>query len=267
MWVIRSRKVTWPATLINLYLLLNAVRALHKFTPLQMDDYAITSLASAEQCVLSRALPPAAPPANATASSNLIDLALGTIKTGLHALQQDITSARQAHRADDLASIMRECRGQLSQAAGFATGLQQAQVVYFQVAYAFISLVICLDCLRYCGCWSSLVDILLGFRSERVERFRLAYLCLMVVPFLHLSWLLSRPIPLPCCEGTPKIERVWERVCVLAWLCLLVSYCLFSDAHNNGFFLLRSRDAGACRLLRPNLGSGSVEETKGLNTV
>ena len=277
------------ATLLNLYLLLNAVRALNRFAPLHVDDFAITSLANSTACLRNSRSPPPPPPppfgANGTAAPKTFmdallgakdlgavqKLAVDTLQTGLHSISADIkTSVAEAapQRADDLASIYRECRSTLTQAAGVATGLERAKSIYWRAAYTFVLLALVLDCLRWCGCCSCIVDGLLGFRSQRLERLRLAYLWAMLGPFAHLSWLLCRPIELPCCVGSPKPESVFDRVGVLAWLCILVSYSLFSDAHNHGFFMLRCKEAGPCRLLRANLSRlPAAEEVKGASAV
>ena len=274
-WVIRCRRVSWISTFLNLYLLLNAFRALHGFQPLRVDDYAIISLGDSDACLHTLRAPPAAPSTeamNVTAPSTLFDTALGTLRSRLMTLQHDFQSAAKeaGPRTADLATVMRECRSQLSSAAESATGLQQAKHVYWCVAYGFVGIVLCLDALRWCGCCSSLVDAALGYRSSRIERLRLGYIWLMLLPFAHLSWLIRSPIPLPCCEGTPKLESVMDRLGVLAWLSILVSYCLFSDSHNNGYFLLRSHDAGTCRLLRPHLtgvSTSSLLDAKGGSAV
>ena len=119
---------------------------------------------------------------------------------------------------------------------------------------SFIVVAVALDVLRWCGCCTAVVDALLGFRSARLEQLRLLPQTLMLIPFAHLSFLLSRPIEMECCIGSPKPPMVYDRVRVLAWLSIIVSYCLFSDAHNHGFFLLRSVDRSAAALLRPRLG-------------
>ena len=274
-WVIQSRRVSWIATVLNLYLLVNAVRALHRFTPLQVDDYKITSLGNKEACA---PRPPSssknvnvtsAVEAVLTSSSSEFFARAGVaLQTGaaaaLRSLKHDIdrTVTEVRHEDDDLASIMRTCRQQLTRAAGVATGLQRAKAAYFDAAYAFVAVALALDCLRWCGCCSALVDTLLGFRSPRIERFRLAYIGLMLGPFAHLSWLLACPLRLPCCIGEPKAQSVLERVGVLGWLAILVSYCLFADAHNHGYFLLRARDHGSCRLLRPTLGIAAAVDEK-----
>ena len=131
------------ATLLNLYLLLNAVRALNRFAPLHVDDFAITSLANSTACLRNSRSPPPPPPppfgANGTAAPKTFmdallgakdlgavqKLAVDTLQTGLHSISADIkTSVAEAapQRADDLASIYRECRSTLTQAAGVATG-------------------------------------------------------------------------------------------------------------------------------------------------
>ena len=275
-WSIRSRSISWLASILNLYLLVNAIRALHAFTPLGVDDYAITELASAEACLASLKsreevhseaalpmIPTGAAGSNATSSlAGFANRALGQLATGLRDAANQLTHevhevTKQAHtHQDDLASIMRTCRNQL--ASSEPEGLTDVKLGYWYLAYAIIAIALFLDLLRWCGCGCSITDAILGFRSERVERFRLLPQLIMLLPFAHLTWLLSKPIPLPCCEGTPKLSCVMDRVRVLAWLSLLVSYCLFADAHNHGYFLLRSTEASACRLLRPSLGKASA---------
>lgn len=252
-WAVRSRSISWLTSLLNLYLLLNAVRALHSFTPLAVDEFAITELTSADECLHSQKHPPPpAPPSNETApaSGSLFERALGTLSHGLHDLE---AAAVKESAKDDLASIMRSCRVQLL--TSVPAGLLEAKRFYFYSAYLLITSSLALDLLRWCGCCSGITDGVLGFRDQRWERWRLLPQLVMLVPFSHLAYLLSRPIPLPCCEGTPRLESVMDRVRNLAWLCLLVSYCLFADAHNHGFFLLRSPESSACRLLRPCLAA------------
>ena len=260
-WAVRSRGIVWLASCINLYLLLNAVRALNNFEPLGLEDYAITDLASAAACLQSRALPPAAPPPSphsmlGSNASSLIESALGTalgaIKSKFDAVSDEIHEVAKKNRADDLADLMRTCRAQLALAE--PPGLAEAKLNYWYAAYGCIAAALALDTLRWCGCCSGVTDAVLGYRSRRMERFRLLPQLAMLMPFVHLCWLLSRPIELPCCEGTPKIARVMDKVRWLAWLSLLVTYCLFADSHNHGYFLLRSPSASACRLLRPTLG-------------
>jgi hypothetical protein len=270
-WAVKSRSISWLATALNLYLLLNAVRALHAFNPLGTDEYAITELASADACLRSRKLQEAAAAAaiqNVTAPSppqadSMLLRVGGMLASGLReaaeTLTHEVHDAKKAVFADDLASIMRNCRNELSQAA--PPGLAEAKLFYFSFAYGLVAAALVLDLLRLCGCCASITDAILGYRSARAERFRLLPQLCMIVPFLHLTWLLSRPLELPCCIGTPKIGCVGDRVRVLAWLSLLVSYCLFSDAHNHGFFLLRSTEASACRLLRPSLSHARIPGT------
>lgn len=286
-YAVKSRSIAWIASLINLYLLLNAVRALHAFTPLGLDDYAITELASADACLRSRKLEEqsqhaaaaaaaaatsqasgqGAMPPNGNASAPLSGLfarMTGELATGLreaaetftHEVHDAVKTTVKTSFADDLAAVMRTCRNQL--AAAEPPGLLEAKAAYWWLAYVMIVSALVLDLLRWCGCCAGVTDAILGFRSGRMERFRLLPQVSMLLPFAHLTWLLSRPIDLPCCSGTPKYASVMDRVRVLAWLSLLVSYCLFSDAHNHGFFLLRSTEASACRLLRPCLNAKSA---------
>lgn len=261
-WALRSKAVSWVATLLNLYLLLNAVRALHSFRPLNVDDYAITSLASRAECVASRQVQK---PADAAAhraagagnssSSSMIHMALGSLQHGLETLKhdmRDLQTAAVAAQPDDLASIMRQCRGQL--AAAETHMLRDAKVAYSYAAHVFIVVAMCLDFLRWCGCCSAPTDAVLGFRSARAERLRLLPQTLMLVPFAHLTYLLWLPIEQPCCVARAYYASLFDRVRVLAWLCIIVSYCLFADSHNSGYFLLRSADRAAASLLRPQLG-------------
>lgn len=281
-YAVRSRNIAWIATLINLYLLLNAVRALHAFTPLGLDDYAITELASADACSSFRKLEEqrqhnaapghgtTPPSGNASAPfSGLFARVTGDLATGLreaaetftHEMHDAVKTTVKTSFADDLAAVMRTCRNQLAVAE--PPGLLDAKAAYWWVAYVLIVSALVLDMLRWCGCCASVTDGILGFRSGRMERFRLLPQVSMLLPFAHLTWLLSQPVELPCCSGTPKLPSVMDRVRVLAWLSLLVSYCLFSDAHNHGFFLLRSNDASACRLLRPCLNAKSAAAALG----
>jgi hypothetical protein len=151
----------------------------------------------------------------------------------------------------------RRARARAELANAQQSGLAEARLFYWCAAYLCISAALVLDTLRWCGCCSVLNDAVLGYRSAAVERLRMLPQAVMLVPFGHLTYLLSRPIPLPCCEGTPKLGCVMDRARVLAWLSILVSYCLFSDAHNHGYYLLRCRENAACRLLRPCLGQAS----------
>lgn len=261
--MIKSRRISWLTSMLNLYLLYNAVRALQKFTPLGIDDYAITELASAEECLRSLKLEEAAvhTPAghaltNTSEPHSLFERVTGKLAKELRDVTETFThevaaNVKKARFADDLASIMRTCRSQL--AATEPPGLTDAKAFYWMVSYCLIGAALCFDVCRWCGCGCFINDLILGFRSTRWERFRLLPQLIMLVPFAHLTWLLSRPLTLPCCEGTPKPANVLDRVRVLAWLCTIVTYCLFADAHNHGFFLLRSPAASACRLLRPCL--------------
>lgn len=227
--MIRTRRISWLASFLNLYLLLNGVRALHAFQPLGIEDYAITDLASAT-CLQS--LPQLQSNASTGDSKphSLIETAIGTLRETLAEVTQDIREVAKKSRADDLATIMRTCRSQLAEAQ--PEGLSEAKLLYWHAAYGFICVALCLDVLRWCGCCSMITDAILGFRSPRMERFRLLPQLAMLLPFGHVSWLLSSPIELPCCEGTPKMACVLDRVRVLAWLSILVTYCLFADAHN-----------------------------------
>lgn len=254
-WVVKNRNVSWLATFFNLYMLLNAVRALHSFTPLSVDDYAITSLGTSDSCIRSRARPPPPPSSNASYSradlrfeKKLFELAMGamgTLESISHDLQQEVTPQ------DDLASIMRLCRHQLS--ATEPSGLQRAKLVYGWVAHSFIGCALLFDVLRWCGCCSAIADAILGFRSHRLERVRGARHMFFLLPLVHLCWLLLQPIELPCCVGTARAQVVLDRGRVLAWLCLLVAYCLFAESHSHGYFLLRCQDGGVCKILRGRL--------------
>ena len=103
-WVVKNRKVSWLATFFNLYMLLNAVRALHSFTPLSVDDYAITSLGTSDSCIRSRARPPPPPSTNSSSSRDdlrfekkLFELAMGamgTLESISHDLQQEARPSR-----------------------------------------------------------------------------------------------------------------------------------------------------------------------------
>jgi len=67
-WAVRSRKVSWLATSLNLYLALNALRSLHAVQPFSAEHYAVSSLSPSAACVERRGAP-AASPANANATS------------------------------------------------------------------------------------------------------------------------------------------------------------------------------------------------------
>ena len=116
----------------------------------------------------------------------------GMLASGLReaaeTLTHEVHDAKKAVFADDLASIMRNCRNELSQAA--PPGLAEAKLFYFSFAYGLVATALVLDLLRLCGCCASITDAILGYRSARAERFRLLPQLCMIVPFLHLTWLL-----------------------------------------------------------------------------
>ena len=51
-------------------------------------------------------------------------------------------------------------------------------------------------------------DLLLGFYSRRWERLRLKPFALLLLPWLHLSMMYTRPLAVACCIGTPRFSSV-----------------------------------------------------------
>ena len=50
LYAVKHRRVAWLATMLNLYVLVSAVKMIESFQPLHVDDYAISELGGA-QCV------------------------------------------------------------------------------------------------------------------------------------------------------------------------------------------------------------------------
>jgi hypothetical protein len=262
-WVIKSRRVSWVGTALNLYVLLNALRALHALSPFTADEYAISSLSQSGSCVAERVVIVSvtnATQANATTTAEAGSF-FGVFAASLLELHEHVMHRAEGTSAQmDYTSVMAACRVQLSRAE--SPGLRDSKLAYWWLAHGFIALAASSDLLRWCGCSRTISDSLLAYRSPRIERWRFRPFYLMLVPFFHLSWLHARPVEVPCCIGTPHTAVVVDRLRLLAWLCLLAGYCLLSDSANNGYVLLRAPDGfrSAVALLRAGRASADPHD-------
>merc|ERR1711988_1262133 len=103
--------------------------------------------------------------------------------------------------------------------------------------------------LRYFERSTVIGDTILGFHSAACERRRgLMMLVLMSVPLCHLGFFYVCPLQTTCCTGVPKVSIALNRLRTLSLLMLLLTFCLFGDAHCHGYFLLRITDHERCAI-------------------
>jgi len=237
-WALSHRRpISWIATLLNLYCLVSAIRMIESFAPLTVDDYAISALGTA-QC-------------------DPHDAKEGRLQALLHKLPK---------LQEDMSSELAVCRAQLH-AAGELGGLHFARVAYWYLWYAAIGGALAVDFVRLCGLSTAVGDLLLGFHSHASEKLGVSPYLLGLVPFVHLSYFYTAALKVPCCVGTPKLAVAVASVRSLAFLLFVSLYCLFGDAHHNGYFLLRipAAQRSAHLLLRerlaapPSAARGAVE--------
>lgn len=257
-WVIKSRRVSWIGTALNLYVLLNALRALHALSQFTADDYAISSLSQSASCVADRVVIVSAVNATHANASSTADAGslFGVFAASVLELRDHVMHGAEGTSSQmDYTSVMAACQVQLNRAE--SPGLYSSKLAYWWLAHGFITLAASSDLLRWCGCSWTISDSLLAYRSPRIERLRFRPFYLMLIPFFHLSWLHARPVEVPCCIGTPHTAVVVDRIRLLAWLCLLAGYCLLNDSANNGYVLLRAPDScrSAVALLRASRAS------------
>lgn len=237
-YVVKQRKVAWLATLLNLYVLISAVRMIESFQPLHVDDYAISELGG-PHCKDEAAVSPPAP-----AASGLTSL--------LHSV--GVTAGAVNKLQLNMASQMERCHAAL-EARGEKEELRHARVAYWYLFYFCAGVALLVDLARLCGLSSGLGDLFLGYWSPRAEARRFRPMLLALVPLCHLAYFYTAAFRVPCCTATPKLAVALSRVQVLAFLLFISCYCLLADAHNHGYFLLRIADGprSANRLLRDML--------------
>lgn len=246
-WNALSRRHVWSVkherplaclgTLFTLGALHSALRMINSFEPLGVDDYAVELHDGRDDCHAPATTPP-------SSHGGPIDMLL----------RNALSRTRLPHAQRDAAALIATCHTQLYE-HGEPEALRVAREWYWYAAHALIILAIAFDILRYSGLSVGVGDLLLGFHSPQREARRMRPYWLVLVPLLHLSYLYTRPIDVPCCVATPRLDGTIERLRTLVFLTLVSTYFLLGDAHNHGYFLLRipgpARDANA--LLRPAL--------------